>query len=61
LAGVTSYVLIIDDKMLIALHLENPDADLGHRSIDFVSTRKAAVTRAADRPPSIILSDVRLG
>lgn len=46
--------------MLIALHLENLVADLGHRSIDLASTESEAVDRALDRPPSIILSDVRL-
>jgi len=56
-----SHVLIIEDEMLIALHLENLVTDLGHQSVDLASTENEAVKRALDRPPSIILSDVRLG
>jgi two-component system, response regulator PdtaR len=55
-----SHVLIIEDEMLIAMHLESLVADLGHGSVDLAATESEAVARAQHRRPSLILSDIRL-
>lgn len=55
-----SHVPIIEDEMLIAMHLENLVAELGFKSVDLLATESDAIALARVRPPSIILSDIRL-
>jgi CheY-like chemotaxis protein len=62
-AGLTesmSHVLIIEDEMLIAMHLESLITDIADVTIDLAATEGEAVGMARARPPSLILSDVRL-
>jgi CheY-like chemotaxis protein len=54
------HVLIIEDEMLIALHLESLIADIEGTTVDLAATDSEAVEIAGVRPPSLILSDVRL-
>jgi len=54
------HVLIIEDEMLIAMHLESLIADIAGTTIDLAATEREAVHMAEARPPSLILSDVRL-
>ena len=54
------HVLIIEDEMLIAMHLENLIADIDGTTTDLAATESEAVHLAGVRPPSLILSDVRL-
>ncbi|MHB8286933.1 MAG: response regulator [Caulobacteraceae bacterium] len=54
------HVLIIEDEMLLALHLECMLLDHGATSFAFAETESEAVELAHIRAPDIILSDVRL-
>ncbi|WP_454883438.1 response regulator [Sphingomonas oryzagri] len=54
------HVLIIEDEMLIAMHLESLIADIAGTTIDLAARESEAVLLAEARPPSLILSDVRL-
>lgn len=53
-------VLIIEDEPLIAVHLESIVNELGHTVAAIARTRDAAVAKAADTQPDIILSDIKL-
>lgn len=54
------HVLIIEDECLIAEHIAALAEDGGATSVRIAATEQDAVDAARDRPPSIILSDVRL-
>ncbi|PXA85823.1 hypothetical protein DMC47_36555 [Nostoc sp. 3335mG] len=54
------HVLIIEDEMLIAMHLESLIADIDDMTVDLAATESEAVQLAGMRPPSLILSDIRL-
>lgn len=53
-------VLIIEDEPLIAVHLESIVADLGHSVAAIARTKDAAVAKAEETQPDIILSDIKL-
>jgi CheY-like chemotaxis protein len=55
-----SRVLIIEDESIIALHLENMMAELGHEVVGIAATRDEAVRQALARRPGLVLADVRL-
>ena len=54
------HVLIIEDEWLIAEHLTHLVERAGAKSIATACTEDEAVQAAHDRPPDIILSDVKL-
>jgi DNA-directed RNA polymerase specialized sigma24 family protein len=55
-----SRVLIIEDESIIAIHLENMMAELGHDVVGIAATREDAVRQALARRPGLVLADVRL-
>lgn len=54
------HVLIIEDEVLVALHLEMILADYGATSFAFAETEAEAIQEARLRMPDMITSDVRL-
>jgi CheY-like chemotaxis protein len=53
-------VLIIEDEPVVALDLERLVEELGHRVLGVASTHAEAVDIVRDKPPGLVLADVRL-
>jgi DNA-binding response OmpR family regulator len=53
-------VLIVEDEVLIAFHLQVLVEQAGHRVTDIVSSADDAVSSAADNRPDFALMDLRL-
>ena len=56
-----SDVLIIEDEMVIALHIQSVVADIGHAVVGIAKTAAEAVAMADDKRPELILADINLG
>jgi CheY-like chemotaxis protein len=54
------HVLIIEDDLLVALHLQTLLEQNGATSVDIADTESKAIRAAAANPPSVITSDVGL-
>lgn len=54
------HVLIIEDEVLIAMHLETCLSEQGATSFAFATTEEDAVAEARRQPPEMIMSDVKL-
>ena len=54
------HVLIIEDDLLIALHLQTLLEENGATSVDIADTETKAIEAAAANPPAVITSDVSL-
>lgn len=54
------HVLVIEDQWFIADHIVFVIAQAGATSIDLATTEADAVAAALARPPSVIMSDIRL-
>ena len=54
------HVLVIEDEWIIADYIAEVARDAGATSVDMAETQDEAVAYALKRPPSVILSDVRL-
>jgi two-component system, response regulator PdtaR len=54
------HVLIIEDDILIALHLQTLLEENGATSVDIADTETKAIKAAAANPPAVITSDVSL-
>ena len=54
------HVLIIEDDLLIALHLQTLLEENGATSVDVADTETKAIKAAAANPPAVIISDVSL-
>ena len=54
------HVLIIEDEVLIALHLQGVLEENGATSFDIAETEADAVAAARDHRPALITSDVKL-
>lgn len=55
-----SRVLIIEDEPVIAMHLAQIVADMGHQVIDTAISRAEAVDSARQLQPDIVLADIQL-
>jgi PAS domain S-box-containing protein len=53
-------VLVVEDERIVALDLVNTLEDLGYAVVGSVSTGEAAVARAGESAPDVVLMDVRL-
>lgn len=53
-------VLIVEDEMIIALLLKRMVKNLGHQVIDKVASGEEAISVVQERPPDLILMDIRL-
>lgn len=53
-------ILIVEDEIVIALDLKMSLQSNGHKVLDIVSTGEAAVRRARDLKPDVILMDINL-
>jgi CheY-like chemotaxis protein/DNA-directed RNA polymerase specialized sigma24 family protein len=53
-------VLIIEDEPIIALNLKEILEGLGHRVTQIAQTHHAALKAAAQRPPGLVVADIRL-
>ena len=56
-----SKVLIIEDEPIIALDLENPVTELGHKVVAIAATKDDAVAKAKSERPGLVLADINLG
>jgi CheY-like chemotaxis protein len=59
-AEIATEVLIIEDEPLIAMDLEGLVESLGHSVTGIGRTQKEAVALAKEKPPGLILADIRL-
>jgi CheY-like chemotaxis protein/DNA-directed RNA polymerase specialized sigma24 family protein len=55
-----SRVLIIEDEPLIAMHLEQIVEDMGHDVAGMAMTHKAAIAKAHEVKPELVLADIQL-
>jgi CheY-like chemotaxis protein len=55
-----SRVLIIEDEPLIAMHLEQIVEDMGHEVAGMAMTHKAAIAKAHEVKPELVLADIQL-
>jgi CheY-like chemotaxis protein/DNA-directed RNA polymerase specialized sigma24 family protein len=55
-----SRVLIIEDEPLIAMHLEQIVEDMGHDVAAMAMTHKAAIAKAHEVKPQLVLADIQL-
>lgn len=55
-----SRVLIIEDEPLIAMHLEQIVEDMGHDVAGMAMTHKAAIAKAHEVTPELVLADIQL-
>jgi CheY-like chemotaxis protein len=55
-----SRVLIIEDEPLIAMHLEQIVEDMGHEVAAMAMTHKAAIAKAHEVKPELVLADIQL-
>src|SRR3954471_14841953 len=53
-------VLVVEDERIVALDLVNTLEDLGYAVVDSVATGEAAVVRAGEIAPDVVLMDIRL-
>ncbi len=53
-------VLIVEDEVLIALHLAAMVQDLGHEVVGIATSASEAVSSAATHRPDVALMDIRL-
>lgn len=53
-------VLIVEDEVLIALHLAAMVDDLGHEVVDVATSASEAISAAATHCPDVALMDIRL-
>lgn len=53
-------ILIVEDEMILSLVLEKMVSQMGHQVIDRVASGEAAVQKAFELQPDIILMDIRL-
>lgn len=53
-------VLVIEDELLIAEHIEAIAFEAGATTVDRAETEQEALAIALARPPAVILSDVKL-
>ena len=53
-------ILIVEDEIIVAMDLQHELTDLGYRVIDLVSSGPAAVEKAAQTRPDLVLMDIRL-
>ena len=60
IASLMCHVLVIEDDWLIADHLAYLVQAGGASSVDLADTEDDAFTRAITRPPTVIVTDVRL-
>jgi len=54
------HVLIIEDEILVALHIQDVVKENGATSVSIATTEAEAVTAASARAPALITSDVSL-
>jgi DNA-binding response OmpR family regulator len=54
------HALIIETDALIAMSIEDALREIGYRSFDFAATVAEAVAAAAQRPPDLVTSSLRL-
>jgi CheY-like chemotaxis protein len=59
-AEIATDVLIIEDEVLITIHLEELVESLGHRIVGTARTRSQAIPLANVKRPGLILADIRL-
>ncbi|MCG2839725.1 response regulator [Sandaracinobacter sp. RS1-74] len=59
-AAIRSRVLIIEDEPIIAMHLEQIVADMGHETVANAITREEAVQEAGRTLPDLVLADIQL-
>jgi DNA-directed RNA polymerase specialized sigma24 family protein len=57
---IASDVMIIEDEPVIAMELENLVEGLGHRVTGIARTHAEAISLANEKPPGVILADIRL-
>src|SRR4051812_48525521 len=53
-------ILVVEDERIVALDLVRTLEDLGYEVLDSVATGEAAIARAAELSPDIVLMDIRL-
>ncbi len=54
-------LLIVEDEMVVQLHLQTIVRELGYSATTVASTADEALSCAASRPPDLALMDIRLG
>ena len=54
-------VVVVDDEIFVAMHLEAVLEDLGHSVVAIVSSGEAAVDEVAFHAPDLIFMDINLG
>jgi len=53
-------VLVVEDQVLIAIHLQDLVEDAGHRVVAITHDADSALTAAASERPAIAIMDIRL-
>lgn len=55
-----SKILIVEDEMMIAKHIENTLGNLGYKVVGIVSSGEDAIKKAGSEKPDLILMDIEL-
>src|SRR5689334_2000925 len=56
----TVKILIVEDEFILAINLQESLESLGYSSVDIVDTAEAAIEKATQLRPNLILMDIRL-
>ncbi len=56
-----SDILVIEDEMIIALHVQSVVEEMGHNVVGIAQSAAQAVAMAHDKQPDLVLADINLG